>query len=182
MDSGPGVEAAESVEDSGGDIAPETWKELVTSDLVISSRTKLRILSELRKRRSTGAEIARSLDQDRSGVYRHLDELREKGYVERFETHRKWVYYGLTSKGRILERVGDHLLAVLVLSGLSGVLTFLVWRWMVAVSDWERVTRDVDPGPRGPKPEFPIVWVLTTVTSAAIILLVYYLHRWHHRS
>jgi len=149
--------------------------ELLGSDLVRSAQTKLLILSRLRDRRSTGAELAKMLDVDRSAVYRHLADLDEGGYVERQETGRKWIYYELTSKGKTLARASNHLFKISVLFALGGVLGYLILRWLAALWTWEPVTRDV--GPYTPRPEFPLLPVLSVLALGLIVLLVSYLRR-----
>lgn len=69
----------------------------------LASDTRIDILKELDERRKTLTEISRSLDTNKSAVYKHLNKLTDVGLIKKEEdTGHKWKYYQLTWRGRHL--------------------------------------------------------------------------------
>lgn len=87
----------------------------------LSSDTRIRILSSLRDRRKTNAELARELSLAAPTIHHHLEHLKEAGLIEAQEDGRKWVYFQLTPFGRALFNPDNRMrLSIIV----SAVLTF----------------------------------------------------------
>jgi len=87
----------------------------------LSSDTRLRILSSLRGRRKTNAELTRELSLAAPTIKHHLEQLREAGLIEAQEDGHKWVYFQLTPFGRALFNPEKRVRISIV---LSAVLTF----------------------------------------------------------
>lgn len=69
----------------------------------LASDTRIDILKELDERRKTLTELSRSLDTNKSAVYKHLNKLTDVGLIKKEEdTGHKWKYYQLTWRGRHL--------------------------------------------------------------------------------
>lgn len=66
----------------------------------LASETRVLILKELDKRRSTASELAKTLGISVQAASEHLENLRIAGLVERADEGRKWVYFALTEKGQ----------------------------------------------------------------------------------
>ncbi len=67
---------------------------------VLASDTRIDILKELDERRKTLTELSRSLDTNKSAVYKHLNKLTDAGLIKKEEdTGHKWKYYQLTWRG-----------------------------------------------------------------------------------
>ena len=68
----------------------------------LASETRVLILKELDKKRSTASEISKVLGISVQASSEHLENLRIAGLVERADEGRKWVYFTLTEKGRMV--------------------------------------------------------------------------------
>jgi DNA-binding transcriptional ArsR family regulator len=68
----------------------------------LASDTRIDILKELDERRKTLTEISRSLDTNKSAIYKHLNKLTEAGLIKKENTGHKWKYYQLTWQGKHL--------------------------------------------------------------------------------
>ncbi|MFO8133766.1 MAG: winged helix-turn-helix domain-containing protein [Thermoplasmatota archaeon] len=69
----------------------------------LASDTRIDILKELDERRKTLSELSRSLDTNKSAVYKHLNKLTDVGLIKKEEdTGHKWKYYQLTWRGKHL--------------------------------------------------------------------------------
>lgn len=66
----------------------------------LASETRVLILKELDKKRSTASEIAKALGISAQSASEHLENMRVAGLVDRVESGRKWVYFQLTEKGK----------------------------------------------------------------------------------
>ncbi len=66
----------------------------------LASETRVHILKELGKKRSTASELAKILGMSVQAASEHLENLRVAGLVERVDEGRKWVYFQLTEKGK----------------------------------------------------------------------------------
>ncbi|MFH1056187.1 MAG: winged helix-turn-helix domain-containing protein [Candidatus Micrarchaeota archaeon] len=66
----------------------------------LASETRVLILKELDKKRSTASELAKALGISVQAASEHLENLRVAGLVERADEGRKWVYFQLTEKGK----------------------------------------------------------------------------------
>jgi len=148
---------------------------LLHSDILASSSTKLRILAILSKRRMTAPEVSRSLDMDRTGIYRHLETLADQGFVERHESDRKWVYYSLTKKGKALTKLGSDESLVGIFVAALGLIAYLVLRWWMRWQTWREESQMFDAPEAIPAPAFPFVTVGVIVLVAIVLLGV---NRW----
>ncbi len=81
----------------------------------LASDTRLDLLKSLRSKRRTVTQLARQLDMDKAGVYRHLEKLESGGFVKKFEDH-GFIYYGLTWRARGLISPEDNTTVVVLLS------------------------------------------------------------------
>jgi len=68
----------------------------------LSADTRVDILKALSERRKTPTELSKQLDLASSTIVEHLRKLEDAGLIQRMETHHKWIYYEITSKGRSL--------------------------------------------------------------------------------
>ena len=87
----------------------------------LSSETRLRILSSLKRRKKTNAELAKELSLAPPTILHHLVILKKANLVVPVENDHKWIYYDLTPFGRALL---DPAKKVRVSIVLSSVLTF----------------------------------------------------------
>lgn len=152
---------------------------LVESPLIAGSSTKLEILQVLSKRRMTAPEVARDLDMDRTGVYRHLEALTEAGHVQRDESERKWVYYSLTKKGKTLSVLGSNGALIAIIVACLGLLGYLVLEWWTRWQTWKEESGMYDTPEPIPAPDFPIV---STIAVVLVALLLVGANRWLHGS
>ncbi len=71
--------------------------------LLLSSETRMEILSSLADRRKTLSELAKEIGLSKSSVKEHLEKLEKAGLIRRVDEGRKWIYYEITGEGlRIL--------------------------------------------------------------------------------
>lgn len=68
----------------------------------LSSDSRIRILSSLRSRKKTNAELAKELGLAPPTILHHLDILEKSGLVLPEKTDHKWIYYELTPFGQAL--------------------------------------------------------------------------------
>jgi len=68
----------------------------------VSSRSRISILKTLGSKNYTVTELSKSLNLSKSTVHEHLSVLLDGELVAKNEDGRKWVYYGLTEKGKHL--------------------------------------------------------------------------------
>ncbi|MDD4878467.1 MAG: winged helix-turn-helix domain-containing protein [Candidatus Nanoarchaeia archaeon] len=83
-------------------------EEKVTIDMgtlkAIVVETRLNILKLLSEKSYTLTDIANLLEMKPSTVKEHLDILVKAGLIEKEETERKWKYYSLTFKGKMIAK------------------------------------------------------------------------------
>jgi len=74
----------------------------------LSSETRIALLKELMQRDLTPTDLSTKVGKSKATVVEHLDRLRDNGFVEKKEEEgRKFVFYGLTRKGKdVLRRAG----------------------------------------------------------------------------
>jgi len=89
----------------------------------LSSETRILILSSLRSRKKTNAELAKELSLTPPTIHHHLERLKEAGLVESTENDHKWIYFNLTPFGRALFNPEKKMNVSII---LSSVLTFIV--------------------------------------------------------
>lgn len=89
----------------------------------LSSETRVLILSSLRSRRKTNAELAKELSLAPPTIHHHLEHLKDAGLVESAENNHKWIYFNLTPFGRALLNPDKKMNVSIV---LSSILTFFV--------------------------------------------------------
>lgn len=99
----------------------------------LSSDTRIRILSSLRGRRKTNAELARELSLAAPTIRHHLEQLKEAGLIEAQEDGHKWVYFQLTPLGSALFNPDKRVRFSIILSSvltfctaLAAVITYLI--------------------------------------------------------
>lgn len=68
----------------------------------LAAETRVRILKLLDKKPATLSDVAEGLGMSLPTIGEHLKALEDAGLVEREQTERKWKYYSLTQKARIL--------------------------------------------------------------------------------
>ena len=94
----------------------------------LASNTRIKMLKKLRKRRMTLTELSKELNISKTAVKEHLDKLVEAGLVERTDEGRKWIYYGLTEKGKnVLNPKNKKLILLLSIASFAGGLIELYW-------------------------------------------------------
>ncbi len=137
----------------------------------LSSDTRIRILSSLRNRRKTNAELTRELSLAAPTIRHHLEHLKEAGLIEAQEDGHKWVYFQLTSFGRALFNPDKRVRLSIV---LSAALTFCTA--LVAVITYITTPRlDIRPWyPGSGDPFLPmlIISVVAMVVQAGILVWV----------
>jgi ArsR family transcriptional regulator, arsenate/arsenite/antimonite-responsive transcriptional repressor len=89
----------------------------------LSSDTRVLILSSIRNRKKTNADLAKELSLKPSTIHHHLERLKEAGLVESAEDGHKWIYYDLTLFGRALLNPEKKMNVSIILSSF---LTFVV--------------------------------------------------------
>lgn len=68
----------------------------------LSSETRILIISSLRQRRKTNAELARELALSPPTIHHHIDMLEKAGLIAPVKNDHKWIYYELTPFGHAL--------------------------------------------------------------------------------
>jgi ArsR family transcriptional regulator, arsenate/arsenite/antimonite-responsive transcriptional repressor len=87
----------------------------------LSSNTRIQILSSLKNRRKTNAELAKELSLTSPTIHHHLERLSDAGLIEAQEDGHKWVYYRLTPFGLALSNPEKRVRISII---LSAALTF----------------------------------------------------------
>ncbi len=82
----------------------------------LSAERRIEILKSLSKRRKMPSELSRELNLAAPTILEHLSILEEAGLVSRIETGRKWIYYDLTEKGKVIIKPKYPVNFVLVLT------------------------------------------------------------------
>ena len=77
------------------------------------SKTKIEILKKLNERNYTVSELSKILGKSKSTISEHLNALYKMGLVDK-ESHSKWVYYKITTKGK---KVLENLEALILMVG-----------------------------------------------------------------
>ena len=99
----------------------------------LASDTRIDILKELDERRKTLSEISRSLDTNKSAIYKHLNKLTDVGLIKKEEdTGHKWKYYQLTWRGKHLLHPQKMKIRVLLsgAGGAAGAAVFAAYRFL----------------------------------------------------
>jgi predicted ArsR family transcriptional regulator len=113
--------------------------DLTVEDLSpIKLRTRLRVLELLSKRRATVTELSNTLNLSKSTVYYHLNCLCERGLIKKRKDGRKWVYYEITDKGRLIVEKRKISVILGIISAIS-TLTGAVQVWQVCSEKQEIV-------------------------------------------
>jgi len=69
----------------------------------------------------TLTELSKELDVSKTATKEHLDKLIEVGLVEKADESRKWIYYGLTEKGKnVLNPESKKLILLLTIASFAG--------------------------------------------------------------
>lgn len=137
----------------------------------LSSETRLLILSSLRKRRKTNAELAKELSLAPPTVLHHLEVLKRANLVEPVENEHKWIYYDLTPFGQaLLDPEKKMRISIL----LSSTLTFAMAA-VVVYTYFTIPSLNIRPWvPAGADPFFVLVAtaVLAALVQAAVLIWV----------
>jgi|Deesub1362A_J573_1020465.scaffolds.fasta_scaffold02028_4 DNA-binding transcriptional ArsR family regulator len=72
---------------------------------VLTSYTRIEILKKLSERNYTVSELSRILELSKPTILHHIRILENAGFVQRVDDERKWVYYTLTERGKIILRL-----------------------------------------------------------------------------
>jgi len=96
----------------------------------LSSPTRSEIIKLLQERNHTMSEIAKKLGLKAPTVKQHLDVLTTAELIKQIESQRKWKYYTLTRKGKLifLKKETTNILVMLAVSiiALAGVFYSLI--------------------------------------------------------
>jgi len=112
----------------------------------LASDTRIDILKELDERRKTLTEISRSLDTNKSAVYKHLNKLTDVGLIKKEEnTGHKWKYYQLTWRGKHLLHPQKMKIRVL-LSGAAAAAAAAVITAYRFLQEKQAAAPQTDPG------------------------------------
>ncbi|MBP2172061.1 winged helix-turn-helix domain-containing protein [Methanococcus voltae] len=68
----------------------------------LSARSRIKILKKLNQKRYTVTELSKTLNLSKSTVHEHLSIMLDGGLVEKHDDGHKWIYYGMTSKGKLI--------------------------------------------------------------------------------
>lgn len=104
--------------------------EMTLKALSVRSRTK--ILKLVRERRMMQVELAKALGLSQSTVKEHLDLLEKAKLMQSEREGKKWRFYSLTRKGRVLVEPAlarEHLFIVLSGLGVAVLAGGLGWFW-----------------------------------------------------
>ncbi|MCK4456914.1 MAG: winged helix-turn-helix transcriptional regulator [Thermoplasmata archaeon] len=117
----------------------------------LSSETRVQLLKHLDENRLTLTNLAKKMELAKATVSSHLESLENAGLIKRIDEGRKWIYYSLTRKGRVVlhpesEKVGV-ILALSVGLSLIGLASLLMWVVGEAQRDWTSAGLDSDGGP-----------------------------------
>ncbi|OPY37140.1 MAG: DNA-binding transcriptional repressor ArsR [Methanoregula sp. PtaU1.Bin051] len=89
---------------------------------ILSSDTRVTILTSLRERKKTNAELSKELSLKPSTIHHHLERLKESGLIESKEDGRKWVYYDLSPFGKAIFNPDKKMTLSII---ISSILTFI---------------------------------------------------------
>ncbi len=138
--------------------------DLTIGDLVlIELGTRLKILESLNKRRATITEISSSLNLSKSTVHYHLNRLCERGLTKKNSDGRKWVYYEITEKGRLIVKKNR----ISVILGIISVISTLIG----AIQVWYTYSEGVEIVDRYPKT--PYSWVVLIAFGICLGIVAY---------
>lgn len=135
----------------------------------LSSDTRVLILTCLRDRQKTNAELSKELSLKSPTIHHHLERLKEAGLIESREDGHKWVYYRLTPFGNALFNPEKKMKVSII---FSSVLTFLTG--IVAVVTYFVMPRlDIRIFPGLDDPYFPLFIVAVVAVILQVVILVY---------
>lgn len=92
----------------------------------LSSDSRILILSSLRSRQKTNAELSKELELTSPTIHHHLERLKDAGLIESREDGHKWVYYRLTPFGQALFNPDKKMKLSIALSASLTLVTGLV--------------------------------------------------------
>jgi ArsR family transcriptional regulator, arsenate/arsenite/antimonite-responsive transcriptional repressor len=139
----------------------------------LSSDTRILILSSLRARQKTNAELSKELSLKPPTIHHHLERLKESGLVESREDGHKWVYYRLTLFGEALFNPDKKMKLSIV---LSAILTFITG--LVAVFTYVSIPRlNIRIFPGLDDPFFPMFIVAVVALVLQVLILAYVIRR-----
>lgn len=148
----------------------------VESDLseikALASSTRIEILKKLSERNHTVSELSRILNLSKPTVLHHMRVLEAAGLIRRVDDERKWVYYQLTEKGRVVIRLRriKLLLSILILALPVALLTSLLMS--MRVKELPKAAGDRAVSALGSSE--PLFWMILLI-SLLLVLLAYFI-------
>ncbi len=136
----------------------------------LSSDTRVLILTSLRGRHKTNAELSKELSLKSPTIHHHLERLKESGLVEPREDGHKWVYYHLTPFGQALFNPDKKMKLSIALSAFLTFITGLVA--VVTYFTLPRLNIRIFPGLDDPFFPMFVVAVIALGTQALIITYI----------
>jgi ArsR family transcriptional regulator, arsenate/arsenite/antimonite-responsive transcriptional repressor len=135
----------------------------------LSSDTRVLILTSLRDRQKTNAELSKELSLKSPTIHHHLERLKEAGLIESREDGHKWVYYRLTPFGIALFNPEKKMKVSIIMSAF---LTFVTG--LVAVVTYFAMPRlDIRIFPGLDDPYFPLFIVAVVAVILQVVILGY---------
>jgi len=97
----------------------------IDSMKALSCDTRVDILKLLKKRRMTLSELSKALMKSKPALIKHLDLLVASELVAKEDDGHKWIYYGLTERGRMVvpDKKGEKKSFILMLSSIITMIT-----------------------------------------------------------
>lgn len=143
----------------------------------LASSTRIEILKKLSERNHTISELSRALNLSKPTVLHHMRILEDAGFIKRVEDGRKWVYYQLTERGKMilkLRRIKLVLSAMLFILPAALLLSFLNSLKMGAPirKASEAVSYDLTSELGGFEISFELIFLLLFIISLLAYLLV----------
>ena len=137
----------------------------------LSSDTRIAILSSLRERKKTNAELSKELSLKPSTIHHHMERLKESGLIVSKEDGRKWVYYDLSHFGKAIfdtnEKMKFSVVISSILTFITGLAAFYTYFTMPRLDSrqWFPISED---------PFFPlfIVAIVSLIGQTIIVLLM----------
>lgn len=140
----------------------------------LSSDTRIQILSSLKNRRKTNAELAKELSLTSPTIHHHLERLCEAGLIEAQDDGHKWVYYRLTPFGLALFNPEKRVRISIILSAAITVCTSVT----ALVTFFTLPRLHIKPFyPGFDDPFLPMFVIATGALVLQILILVYVIRR-----
>ena len=139
----------------------------------LSSDTRVLILSSLRDRQKTNAELSRELSLKPPTIHHHIERLKDAGLVESSEDGHKWIYYRLTKFGEALfnpdKKMKLSIILSAILTGITGLAAVITYITMPRLSSGLYFPILDDP--------FFLMFIVTGVSLSLQALILIYVFR-----